>query len=177
MSQIYYPELLHSSRVAGAAVTAASATSVLPTESSVTLPGHFIKNVGQVLRLEAAGKVTVAVTTPGTPKWTVKLGSTTVFDGATMTCGTAGYSGYSWDLCIDLTVRAVGASTTTTLIGTGRFTSEILAAGCVTLPARSAPAVGTGVDATSSLAVDLVWTQTAATGSITCEVFRLWAIN
>lgn len=177
MSLITYPELLHSSRVAGSAVTAASATTVLPSESSYTLPGHFWKNKGQVLRIEAAGKVTVAVTTPGTPKWTVKLGSTTVFDGAVMTCGTAGYSNYSWDLCIDLTARDVGASTTTTLIGTGRFASEICAAGVVTLPARSAPAVGTGVDATASLAVDLVWTQTAATGSITCEVFRLWSIN
>lgn len=177
MSQIRYPELLHTSRVAGTAVTAASATTVLPSESTYTLPGHALHDVGQVLRIEAAGKVTVAVTTPGTPKWTVKLGSTTVFDGATMTCGTAGYSNYSWDLCIDLTVRAVGASTTTTLIGTGRFSSEILAAGTVALPARSAPAVGTGVDATSSLAVDLVWTQTAATGSITCEVYRLWLLN
>jgi hypothetical protein len=64
----------------------------------------------------------------------------------------------------------------------GRFTSEAVIA--APLPAAggngillcpvAAPAVGTGFDNTAANAVDMFFTQTVATGSLTVHQYEIW---
>ena len=89
----------------------------------------------------------------------------------------------SWDLDVLLTCRAVGSGTTANLIGQGRWLSEanILTAlpatgpgpgGCL-VPFNTAPVVGTGFNSQSALTLDMFFTQTVVTGSMTMHQFMI----
>jgi hypothetical protein len=89
-----------------------------------------------------------------------------------------------------LTCRAIGSGTTANLFGFGRFTSEAViasptgaAGGNGTLVSSvatgpdAAPAVGAGFDSTAANVVDLFFTQTVATGSLTVHSYVLESLN
>jgi hypothetical protein len=184
MSSQGWQETLITSSVDGTAVTAAAATTLLPAAVKYTLPNNFFY-VGRQLLIKASGRISSVITTPGTARFDVRFGATVVFDGlAVLLDSVAAHTNVGWILEILLTCRAIG--TTGNLIGQGKWTSEDILGvpatapkGVLTamLPWNSAPAVGNNFDTTATQQVDLFFTQTAATGSITLHQYSLWSLN
>lgn len=180
-------ELLVSAPVAGTAITAAAATSLLPAQAVYTLPPSFSR-LGSQYHIHATGIITSLITTPGTARFDVRFGAVTVFDSlAILLDSVAAHTDVGWVLDIWLTVRAIGNGVNSNLIGQGTWTCEDILGvpatapkGCLTaiLPWNSAPAVGASFDSTlSTNAVDLRFTQTAATGSCQLLTYSLFALN
>ena len=180
-----YWETLISCQVDGAAVTAAAATSLLPAQAKKTIPANYFDVIGKKLIITATGRISSVVTTPGTARFDVRLGSIVVFDGlAILLDSVAAHTTVGWDLYIDLTCRAVGA--TANLFGYGRWTCEDILGVPATapkgvlsavLPWNATPAVGANFDSTVSAVVDLFFTQTVATGSCTVHQFNVYSPN
>ena len=177
-------ETLVTSQVDGTAVTAASPTSCIPAAAKYTLRPNFLDRLGQKLYIKASGRVSSVITTPGTMRFDVRLGATVVFDGLAVLLDTAAaHTNVGWWLEMELTVRAIGTSAN--LMGQGFLTSRNLL-GAPTAPApaltamlpwNSAPAVGNNFDSTASQQVDIFFTQTVATGSLTVHQYELIAAN
>jgi len=126
------------------------------------------------------------VTTPGTARFDVGLGGVVAFDSLAIPLNIVAKTNVGWWLEILLTCRTIGQSTSATLMGQGFWTSEASigapaaaagAPGSFILPYAVAPAVGTGFDSTSALALDLFFTQTVATGSMTLHQYLLEEIG
>lgn len=182
--QSWYKTLI-TAQGAGSALTAASAASALPAAAKFTLdPNHF-QYVGQQLIIKASGKISSVITTPGTARFDVRFGGTVVWDGLAILLDTvAGHTNVHWILDLTLTCRAIGTSAN--LMGIGEWKSEDILGvpatapkGSLTamLPWNTAPAVGTNFDSTVAMQVDLFFTQTAATGSMTLEQYSLISAN
>jgi hypothetical protein len=186
MSLQTWQETLISAISDGTAVTAASATSCIPAAAKITLPNNYFQ-VGKVLRVAASGRISSVITTPGTARYDVRLGGTVVFDGlAVLLDSVAAHTNVGWYLEILLTCRTIGSGTSATLIGQGKWTSEDILGvpasapkGVLTamLPWNSAPAVGGGFDSTAALTLDLFFTQTVATGSMTVHQYIVESLN
>ena len=121
------------------------------------------------------------MTTPGTARFDVRFGSAVVFDSGALNLNIVAKTNVPWWLDIELTVRSIGASTSATILGQGTFTSEAVIAsplpsvggnGVLNIPV-SGVAVGTGFDSTASNFIDLFFTQTVATGSLTLQQYDL----
>lgn len=164
-----------------------TATSLLTgnaAQAKFTLPANFFNQPGKVLRITATGRISNIVTTPGNLTLDVRFGSTVVFNGGTMALNTTAKTNVTWMLTALLTARALGQTTTATLLGSGLWQSESAvgaAAGStlgMALPA-SAPAVGNGFDSTASQAVDLFATFSVANAgnSIQLHQYALEAMN
>ena len=185
MSLQSWQETLITSQVDGAAVTAAAATSLLPAAAKYTLPANFFSVIGKQKRVQASGRISSVITTPGTARFDVRFGATVVFDGlAVLLDSVVGHTTVGWILDILLTCRAIGA--TGNLMGQGLWTSEDILGVPATppkgvlsaiLPWNSTPAVGNNFDTTATQQVDLFFTQTAATGSCTCHQYSLISLN
>lgn len=178
-------EPLVSAQIDGTARTAAATASLLPGAAIKTLPANYFDTIGQQLLIKASGKVSTVITTPGTIRFDVRLGGTAVFDSLAILPDTvAAHTDVGWELEILMTLRAIGASAN--FMGIGRFTCEdilgvpasapkgVLSA---ILPWNSAPAVGGNIDSTTALALDLRFTQTVATGSITLQQYSAFGIR
>jgi hypothetical protein len=172
----------------GDAITAAARTSMLTTAAAhakKTIPANFLSYLGQTLRVEAHGRISSLITTPGTARFDLAFGATVVFDGLAILLDTiAGHTNVGWKLVLDLTVRAVGG--TANLFGGGTWTCEDILGvpatapkGVLTamLPWNTAPAVGANFDSTASQQIDLFFTQTVATGSVQLHQYTLSAPN
>lgn len=168
----------------GPTLTAAAAASCIPLASRLILPTNYW-TVGKQWRVKLQGRISCAVTTPGTARFDLRLGpSGTIlaFDSQAMGLNVVAKTSVPFDLEIELTCRAVGNGSNTTLFGIGKFTSEAV----VGAPLPSAggngvlmcgpvvPAVGTGFDNTAANAVDMFFTQTVATGSVTIHNYAIW---
>lgn len=180
-----WQETLITAQVDGTAVTAAAATTLLPPAAKFTLPANFFRAIGQKIQIKASGRISSLITTPGTARFDVRFGGTVIFDGLAVLLDTvAAHTNVGWLLEIEMTCRAIGTSAN--LMGQGLWTSEDILGVPATapkgvlsaiLPWNSAPAVGTNFDSTVSQVVDLFFTQTAATGSITLHQYELIAKN
>lgn len=178
-----YWKALFTTQAAGPALTAAAAASMLPAQAALwTLPAGFLDASGKQLILEAEGKITTAVTTPGTARYDLRFGGTVVFDTLAMNLNIVAKTNVHWLLRVKLTVRVVGSSAV--LMGSGVWMSEAVIAcavptvgssGLFTVPYNTAPANGTAFASNTALTVDSYFTQTAATGSMTCEQFGLYS--
>jgi hypothetical protein len=167
---------------AGAAVTAAAATSLLPAHAKKTFAAGFWSSLEQGLWIKASGKCSTVITTPGTLRFDVRFGATVVFDGLAVLPDTAAaHTDRPWWLEIMLSLTTVGSAAT--LMGAGIFSWEgikgqgtAMPVGSVVanLPWNSTPANGNTFDATASQQLDLFFTQTVATGSITLQQY--WAM-
>jgi len=174
-------ELLIASQVDGSALTAAAAATAIPGAAKFTLRPNFFDTIGKQLAVKATGRISTVVTTPGTARFDVRLGGTVIFDSLAIALATAdAYTNVGWELEILLTCRAIGA--TANLFGQGRWTAPNIAGASATppkgsliamLPWNSAPAVGANFDSTASQQVDLFFTQTVATGSLTVHQYSL----
>ncbi len=185
MSFQSWQETLITSQIDGAAITAASATSMIPAAAVHTLPANFFDVIGKQVMIRASGRISSLITTPGTARYDVRLGGGVVFDGLAVLLDTvAGHTTVAWELEIILTCRVIGASAN--LFGIGKWTSEDLLGvpasapkGVLTamLPWNTAPAVGSNFDSTTSHTIDVQFTQTVATGSMTCHQYSLISMN
>ncbi len=179
-----YVETLITAQSDGAALTAASAASCLPPAAKKTLPANYFTYVGQQLQVKASGRISCVVTTPGTARYDVRFGGTVVADSLAMNLNIVAKTSVNWVLDLLLTCRAIGTSAN--LMWQGVWTSEAVigsplptvgSSGIFTLPYNSAPAVGANFDSTVSQVVDLFFTQTAATGSMTLHSYSLISPN
>lgn len=185
MSVQRWQETLITSQIDGATITAAAATSMIPAAAVFTLPANFFDVIGKQVMIKACGRISSVITTPGTARYDVRLGGTVVFDGLAVLLDTvAGHTTKPWFLEMLLTCRGIGAAAT--LHGCGKWSSEDILGvpatapkGSLTamLPWNATPAVGGSFDSTVSHTVDVQFTQTAATGSMTCHQYSLIAMN
>lgn len=186
MSYQGWQELISVGHVDGPALTTAAAASCITPNAKITLNNNFFR-IGTVLRITASGRISSLITTPGTARFDVRIGGVIAFDSLAILLDTvAAHTNVGWDLEIKLTCRSIGNGTGTTLFGQGRWTCEdILGTPAAApkgslsamLPWNSAPAVGTGFDNTLANALDLFFTQTVATGSMTVHQYLVESLN
>ena len=168
----------------GPTLTAGTAASCIPVASRLILPNNYW-TVGKQWRVKLAGRISCAVTTPGTARFDLRTGPTgaiIAFDTGALNLNVVAKVTVPFRLEIDLICRSVGIGTGTTLFGSSTFTSEAVvgapAAGAggvgVILAPVGVPAVGAGYDNTAANAVDLFFTQTTATGSLQVHQWEIW---
>lgn len=184
MSMQTWAETLISAQTDGTALTnSTTATSVLPAAAKFTIPANYFQ-IGRVVRVNAWGRISNVVTTPGNLTLDVRFGSTVVFNGGAMALNTTAKTNVSWRAIVMLTCRSIGSGTSATLLGMGDWCSESAtgsAAGTandILMPA-SAPAVGTGFDSTSAQVMDLfaTFSVASASNSIQLHEYTVEAMN
>jgi hypothetical protein len=163
-----------------------SATSILHGSGRAYInPNQF--NVGTVIRLTAFGRVSTLATSPGTLTFAFRIGPTSnivAFASQALALVTVATTNVSWYLEMMLTVRSIGSGTAATIMGCGRFESEINSSGSAGNPTTrllpaSAPAVGTGFDSTVANVADLyaTWSALSASNSIQTHQSNIEQLN
>jgi hypothetical protein len=172
----------------GPTLTAAAAASCIPVASRLILPNNFW-TVGKAIKITLTGRISTVITTPGTARFDVRTGPSgtiVAFDSGALNLKTAAATtNVPFWVEILLTCRTVGTGTSTTLAGSGLFQSEAV----IGSPANTAggngsllfPVLATtsttgsaGFDNTAANALDMFFTQTVATGSMTVHQYHVW---
>lgn len=185
MANQTWVQVVTNSQVDGSALTAAAAASMLPAQAKYTFPQNYFSDIGQMVHVRASGRYSVVITTPGTLRFDLRLGGTVIFDSLAIALdSSAAYTNVGWYLDVLLTVRAVGSAGNFmgqgTLVATGiagQIATPPKGALTAILPWNSAPAVGNNVDFTTALQLDAFFTQTVATGSMTCHQYVAETLN
>lgn len=174
----------------GAALATAARVSALPSDGIITIDPNFFDVIGKMLIIRAHGRISSVITTPGTARYDVNFlnsaaANVIVFDGLAVLLDTvAGHTNVGWELEIRLRARAIGAAGN--LFGHGRWSCEDILGVPATapkgvlsaiLPWNAAPAVGANFDTTLAQTIDLRFTQTVATGSMTLHGYELISPN
>jgi hypothetical protein len=170
----------------GTALTAAAAASCIPAAAKFVLPANFFKTPGQQLIVEATGRISCVITTPGTARYDLRFGAggTVVADSLAMNLNIVAKVNVGWYLKLLLTCRVIG--TAASLHQSWLWISEAAIAsplptvggsGVFVDPYNSAPVVGATFDSTAAQIVDLFFTQTVATGSMTLHQYSLVSPN
>jgi hypothetical protein len=137
--------------------------------------------------VEASGRISTVVTTPGTLTFTWRLGGNLVASSPAFALNIVAKTNVTWWLRWAMTVRAVGTGTTANCMHTGFWASEAVigsplptvgGSGVLLIPA-SAPAVGAGFDSTISNISDLfaAWSVANAANSIQVHQYRVMSPN
>lgn len=191
MSGSSWKELIAVSSVDGAALAnSAVAASLLPGAAKVALLDNFFEKLGKKLRMRAAGRISTVVTTPGTFTFDVRFtaaGAIIVWTGGAIALNTVAQVNASWELEVELDLRAMGNGVAANMLGIGRFASRAIVgspavaagpAGLILLP-DTAPVVGNGFDSTVKQVVDLfgTWSIANAANSLTLHQYSLEASN
>lgn len=187
MSLQTWQETLIAMPVDGAALgNTVTPTSILHATGKIILPAAYFQ-VGRVLRIRAAGRVSTLVTTPGTLTLDVRFGAVVAANGGAMALNIVAKTNVPWTLDWLITCRAIGATTTANVMHQGNWTSEaVIASPLPTVGGASthmlpnaAPAVGTGFDSTAAFTVDLfgTWSVANAANTITCHQYFLESLN
>ena len=173
--------------VPGTAITAAARTSMTAggnaTGARFTIPANQIKYVGDVLRIEARGIISCAVTTPGTARFDLAYGATlgtALFDTQAMPLNIVARTSVPWRLELLATCTQIG--TTSSWVWDGEWISEAMINTALqatgpgpggtrvpysgTASGASNVVSNSGFNTTVSNIIDLNFTQTVATGSI-----------
>ena len=169
----------------GTAVTAAARTSLttgLVSQAGRQLLAGNRLRIGDVLLVDATGRISSVITTPGTALFDfalgASLGTAVMSSGAILLDTVAPHTNVGWILKLEGTVRAIG--TAANIFWQGTWTCEDIlgvaaiapkAAAVAILPWNAAPAVGANFDSTVAQLMDLNFTQTVATGS--CQLHQL----
>lgn len=182
MSIVTTQNTLVNALVDGPTLTAAAAATCIPTGALITLPANFFY-IGKKLKILVAGRISCVITTPGTARFDVRLHSTPIvaFDTGALNLNTTAKTDVPFQLEIDLTCRSIGSGTSATLMGVARFQSEAVVGSAANtaggngslLAPVGAPAVGTGFDSTAANLLNLFFTQTVATGSMTVHQYQV----
>jgi hypothetical protein len=187
MSMNTWEELIVVGSVDGPTLTAAAAASCIPTPSRIILPNNYFQ-IGKKLRIKLWGKISNVVTTPGTARFDVRMGPSgtiVVFDTGALNLNVVAKTSVPWWLEIELVCREIGAGTATKFMGIALFQSEAVVGsplpaaggnGSLVAPVGT-PALGTGFDNTAANALDVFFTQTVATGSLTVQGYSVEAMN
>lgn len=180
-------ETIVSGATDGPTLTAAARASCIPTANRVVLPNNFFY-IGRAIRFLMSGRISCVVTTPGTARFDICMGSagtTIVFDTLALNLNIVAKTTVPWLLDVTLVCRAVGAGTSTTFFPRGFFQSEAVVGaplptaggnGSLLVPTGT-PAVGAGMDNTAASALDVFFTQTVATGSMTVHNYIVQVLN
>lgn len=160
----------------GSAITAASSTEMIPAVGRWAWSPQPLIKVGDIFGFRAWGKISCVVTTPGTARFDLRIGSTVIADSGALNLNVVAKTNVPWWLDFEGFVSAIGSGTSATITGLFRFTSEAVvgapantAGGNGTLLAPVGGAVaGSGFDSTITNTVTANFTQTVATGSMTC---------
>lgn len=184
-----YEECLTSSAVDGATITATGTTpqTCIPANNVLTLPANFWQ-IGKTMRITAMGRLSCAVTTPGTARWQVRMGPTatiSTFDTGAMGLNIVAKTTLPWLLQIWMTCRATGSGTSANFMGIGQWQSETVVGSAVAASGGNGtfvapvttPAVGAGFDSTVANQLDLWFTQTVNTGSMTVHQYIVEVLN
>lgn len=179
MPSLGFYETLASASNDGTAITAAARTSmtVAATGARFTMPSNKLR-LGDQFHLQASGRISCVVTTPGTARFDLAAGATVVFDSLAMPLNIVAKTNVSWVLDVLGTVRAIG--TAANILWQGHWLSEasILTAlpatgpgpGGQMVPYNTAPVVGASFDSTVTSLWDFFFTQTVSTGS--CQIHQ-----
>lgn len=171
----------------GPTLTAAARASCIPTANRIVLPNAFFY-IGRAIKILMNGRISCAVTTPGTARYDICMGSagtTIVADTGAMNLNIVAKTTVPWFFEALLVCRAVGNGTLTTFFPRMQWTSEALIGsaantaggnGSLLVPV-TAPAVGAGMDNTAASALDVFFTQTVATGSHTVHNYQVDCLN
>jgi len=171
----------------GPTLAAAARASCIPTANRIVLPNNFFY-IGRAIKVAVSGRISCAVTTPGTARFDICLGAagtTIVYDTGAMNLNIVAKTTVPFSLEVLLVCRAVGTFTSTTFFPRGQFTSEALIGAPLPAVGGNAsllvpvgtPAVGAGMDNTAASAIDVFFTQTVATGSMTVHNFQIDVLN
>lgn len=173
-----YRKALISAQIDGPTLTAAAAATCLPAAARKTLFANFYDAIGAPFYVKASGRISCAVTTPGTARFDLRLGGTVIFDSLAIPLNIVAKTSVPWELEVWLTLRAIGS--TANFFGQGRFGSEAVVgsplpsaggSGVIFLPYNTAPVVGGNFDSTIAQQLDMFFTQTVASGSMTLHQF------
>jgi|SRR3990167_296376 len=185
MSYQSWRQMLVESGGEGTAITAAAEASCVPAGQKFTLPANYWYRGGQMMKVTACGHITSLITTPGTARYKVKFGSTIIFDGgAVLLDSIAAHTTVGWILQVYLQMTTAGTSAT--LMGHGTWTCEDILGVPATapkgvlsafLPWNTVPVNSATFDATATQQIDLTFTQTVATGSMTCQSYFVESLN
>lgn len=171
----------------GPTLTAASRASCIPTANRIVLPNNFFY-IGRALRIQMSGRISCVITTPGTARLDICLGSagtTIVFDTLALNLNIVAKVTVPWFFEALLVCRAVGNGTLTTFFPRAFFASEAVVGsplpaaggnGVLNVPVGT-PALGAGMDNTAASALDVFFTQTVATGSFTVHNYVVDVVN
>lgn len=181
---IGYFETLTTLKADGTALTAAARASATQGASATgaryTMPGGKL-SIGDYLFFLAGGRLSCAVTTPGTFRLDLSFGGTANYDSLAITLNTTVQTTVPWSAIVWGRVTETG--TTGNIFWQGLITSTAFLnvaavatgpfAGGITVPFNTAPVIGPNVDMTVSQLIDLQFTQTVATGSFTLHTYLL----
>lgn len=180
-----YWETLAAVAADGTALTAAARASLLQGSAKqglYTLPPNKLR-VQDVLRIDAFGRVSCVITTPGTGRFDLSagVGGTAMFDTLAMPLNVVAKTNVMWRLEAIGIVRAVGNAANIFWSGNWFSEASILTAvpstgpgpGGQNVPYNTAPVVGSNWDHSVAQILDFNWTQTVATGSITLHGYVL----
>jgi hypothetical protein len=142
---------------------------------------------GTILRVQAQGRISCVVTTPGTARFDCRLNNVVCFDTGAMALNTVAKTTLPWWLDIQIVCRAAGVASTASFFGFAQFQSEAVVGSALASTAgaqgfvssvstgpEGAPApISTNVDTTVSCPFEMFFTQTVATGSFTVHNYVL----
>jgi len=187
MSNQTWQETLVASIADGPPLTAAARASCIPTASVYTLPNNFFFP-GRMFKVTAMGRISCAVTTPGTARFDVAFNGVANLDSGAMNLNVVAKVNVPWWLEIVGTCRTSGSGTAATIFWFGTFQSEAVVGAalptaggngslCFTHGGLGATAVGAGFDSTAAIPLDLRFTQTVATGSLTVQEYKVESLT
>ena len=193
MSQGFFNTLV-TLNTPGTALTAAARASLSggtnATSARFTIPGNLIKNIGDMIEIDARGIISCVITTPGTARFDFAYAAsvgTALFDSQALPLNIVARTSVPWRLNMRATCTQVG--TTSSWVWDGEWLSEAFiltplqatgpGPGGTRLP-YSGTATGasnvvtnSGFNTTVSNIIDLNFTQTVATGSCQMQQFSL----
>jgi len=179
-----FKEELVSAQVDGNTLTAAARATCIPPAALYTLPANFFDKIGKRIAIVASGRISCVVTTPGTARFDVTFGGTIVMDSLAMNLNIVAKVNVNWRLILIATCRAIG--TNSNLHWEGEWCSEsgianplptVGGSAPFTLPYNAAPAIGANFSSLVAQQVDMFFTQTVATGSLTLHQYALSSLN
>jgi len=176
----WYQVLVSEQGVGPAISNTTTPTSILLGQAKYILAANWFEAAGKKLRVKAHGKISTAASTPGTLTLDIRFGSTVVFNGGASGTLATSATNLTWDFEADIIVQAVGSGTTATVLGVGRLLTAALSATTpIMLLPTSAPAAGSGFDSTTSFAIDMfvTWSAASASNSIQVTDYELASLN
>lgn len=187
MSLQSWQETLTAAIADGPTITAAAPTVAIPSAAIITLPNNFFYP-GRMIKISAQGRISCAVTTPGTARWGIFFNNVVNCDSLALNLNVVAKVNVPWWLEILGTCRTSGNGTSATIFWFGQFSSEAVvgsalptAGGNGTLTFThggvGATAIGAGFDSTAAIPIDLRYTQTVATGSLTLQEYKIESLT
>lgn len=188
MSKQTWVETIVMSATDGPTLTAAARASCIPVADRIVLPNGYF-DIKRGIRIRIGGRISCVVTTPGTARFDICLGAagtTIVFDTLALGLNIVAKVTVPFTFEVTLACRAIGTGTATTFFPLGGFfASEAVVGsplpsaggnGLLNVPVGT-PAVGAGMDNTAASALDVFFTQTVATGSMTVHTYQVDILN